>query len=113
MVIAAALQGSYCPKIQASAHASFTWNVGQMPTRLPWVEASCLFPFFSSTAELFVAKHFSRMTPRGKNELACFGKSCWQFPVEVVEGGVRLGLAVPIVSASFVYSLKFRPKVML
>lgn len=51
----------------------------------------------SSTAELFGAKHFSRMTPRGKNEPACFGKNCWQFPVEVVEGGVKLGLAVSIV----------------
>lgn len=75
--------------------------------------ASCLSPFFSSAAELFGAKHFSRMTPRGKNEPACFGKSCWQFPVEVVEGGIKLGLAVPIACASFVQSVKFRPKVVL
>lgn len=38
MVIAAVVQGFYCLKIQASTRASFTWNVGQVPTRLPWVE---------------------------------------------------------------------------
>lgn len=56
-------------------------------------EAFCVSPFFSSAAELFGAKHFSRMTPSGKNEPACFGKSCWQFPVEAVEGGVMLGFS--------------------
>lgn len=75
--------------------------------------ASCLSPFFSSAAELFGAKHFSRMTPRGKNEPACFGKSCWQFPVEVAEGRDQAGISSPHSLCKLCALRKFRPNVVL
>ena len=72
-----------------------------------------LTPILQQRCQVTWGKAFQQNDTKGKNEPTCFGKSCWQFPAEVVEGGIKVGLVVPAVCASFLHAIKFRPVVVL
>lgn len=92
--------------------ASLTQKVGQALARFPWAE-HLAYSYSSSAPLSHLGKAFQQGDTKGKNDPACFGRSCWQLPAEAGKGRDHAGISSPCSLRKLVHTVNFRPMVVL